>query len=66
VSDIDVGSDVGNTQYDAQSHRIYVAVGGLNQLVEIDPAANKVVDQHPVAGCQGAHGLYLNSAARVA
>lgn len=66
VADIEVGSDVGNTQYDGQTHRMFVAVGSRNQLVEIDPAANKVVDQHPVAGCEGAHGLYLNSAARVA
>jgi len=66
VADIDVGSDVGNTQYDGQSHRIFVAVGGRNQLVEIDPAANKVLAQHPVPGCEGAHGLYLNSAARMA
>ena len=55
VADIDVGSDVGNTQYDGQSHRIFVAVGGRNQLVEIDPAANKVLAQHPVPGCEGEH-----------
>ena len=66
TADIDVGSDVGNTQYDGQSHRIFVAVGGRNQLVEIDPATNKVVAQHPVSGCQGAHGLYLDWAARSA
>jgi YVTN family beta-propeller protein len=66
VADIQVGSDVGNTQYDSQSHRIFVAVGGPNQLVEIDPAANKVVAQHPLPGCDGAHGVYLNSTVRVA
>jgi YVTN family beta-propeller protein len=66
VTDIQVGSDVGNTQYDGQSRRMFVAVGGPNQLVEIDPAANQVVAQHPLPGCEGAHGVYLNSVSRAA
>lgn len=66
VTDVQVGSDVGNTQYDPQSQRMFVAVGGPNQLVEIDPATDRVVAQHAVPGCDGAHGVYLNSAARVA
>jgi DNA-binding beta-propeller fold protein YncE len=66
LTDIEIGADVGNTQYDGASRRVYVAVGGTNQLVVVDPAANRVEGRYDLPGCSGAHGLYLNGAARAA
>ena len=61
IEKIQVGDDVGNTQFDAGSHRILVAVGSKNQLVAIDPASDIVAGANDLPGCQGAHGLAIDS-----
>ncbi len=61
---VQVGDDVGNTQFDPSSHRMLVAVGSKNQLVAIDPTSDKVVGTTDLPGCQGAHGLAIDSDAR--
>jgi YVTN family beta-propeller protein len=66
IATIDVGGDVGNTQYDPASHLIVVAVGSSNQVVLIDPVRNSIVRRYDTPGCDGAHGVYLNSPAQVA
>jgi DNA-binding beta-propeller fold protein YncE len=43
-----------------------VAVAGKEQLVAIDPARLRVVSRVHLAGCEGAHGVYVDSARRLA
>jgi DNA-binding beta-propeller fold protein YncE len=57
---IQLGSQVGNTQYDSVSGRIWVAVQTRNELVAIDPSMDSVVDRIPVPGIEGPHGFYLD------
>ncbi len=66
VTTIQLGGGAGNTQYDATSGRIYVAVDGREEIAEIDPDTDQVVGRYPLAGCRGAHGLYIDSEHRLA
>ncbi len=61
VATIQLDGDAGNTQYDAMSHRIYVAVQTKNQIVAIDPGTDRVTDRYDLPGCEGAHGLLIDS-----
>ncbi len=60
IATIPLGGDVGNTQYDARSRRIYVNVQTLGQLVAIDPSKDVVVGRYTVPGCKSNHGLQLD------
>ena len=42
---IAVGGEAGNTQYDPVSHHIFVAVQTKNQVVEIDPTTDQIVQR---------------------
>jgi YVTN family beta-propeller protein len=64
VGTIKVGDDVGNTQFDPASHHVLVAVGSRNQLVAIDPTTDSVIGATDVPGCQGAHGLAIDTDVR--
>jgi YVTN family beta-propeller protein len=64
IGKIQVGDDVGNTQFDPGSHRMLVVVGSRNQLVAIDPTSDKVAGTTDLPGCQGAHGLAIDTDAR--
>ena len=66
LSPIEIGGGAGNSQYDAGSGHIFVAVHKLAELVEIDPATDKVVAHHPLAGVRGCHGLLMDSPRRTA
>jgi DNA-binding beta-propeller fold protein YncE len=59
-----VGGEAGNTQYDSASHHIFVAVQTRNQLVEIDPATDQVVQRFDLPGCEHPHGLLIYSEQR--
>ncbi len=67
VAQVELGGEAGNTQYDAGSHCIIVAVQTANQLAVIDPATAQIVRritldrvvQHP-------HGIYIDAPHRVA
>src|SRR5581483_4700294 len=59
VAQISVGSRLGIIQYDAARHRVLVVSGASNELAEIDPASNAITEEHTIAGCAGAHSLYL-------
>jgi YVTN family beta-propeller protein len=61
IETVDLDAEAGNTQYDAVSDRIYVATGGANQIVEIDPHADKVTARYELTGCKGAHGLLIDA-----
>lgn len=66
VTTIALNAPAGNTQYDAVSDRIFVAVHQRNQIVEIDPNIDKVVGNYPLAGCEDSHGLLIDGKNRLA
>ena len=61
VATITFEGPAGNTQYDAGSDKILVAVGGTNEVVRIDPKTDRIVDRIKLPGCEGAHGLLIDS-----
>ncbi|SAK75133.1 hypothetical protein AWB76_04859 [Caballeronia temeraria] len=61
VATIALGGDVGNTQYDARSHHIFVNVQSRSELVEIDPAVDRIVARHALQGAEQNHGLLIDS-----
>ncbi|MDE3217590.1 MAG: YncE family protein, partial [Gemmatimonadota bacterium] len=63
---IALGGEAGNTHYDSVSHCILVAVQTRNQLVAIDPAAERVVQRYDLPGAEGPHGFTLDEAGRLA
>lgn len=60
LTTISLDAPAGNTQYDAVSDRIFVAVHKLNQIVEIDPNTDKITGNYPLAGCSDSHGLLID------
>ncbi|MGN6278981.1 MAG: YncE family protein [Sphingomonas sp.] len=66
VATIPLGGDVGNTQYDQTTGRIYSAEQSHNDFVGIDPETNSIVTRDKLTGCNGAHGLQIDSADRLA
>lgn len=54
--------EVGNTQYDPASNRIFAAVQTRNQLVTVNPKTQQVVSRYDLPGCDHPHGLFINSA----
>src|SRR6266700_4954122 len=56
-----IGDSIGNTMYDPAPRLVYVASGSDNRLVVIDPATDAVLGRYPLNGCDGAHGVYLDS-----
>ena len=61
---VPIGGDIGNSQYDAGTHLVYVASGSDNRLVVVDPSTDAVLGRLPLNGCEGAHGVYLDSPER--
>jgi DNA-binding beta-propeller fold protein YncE len=57
---IQVGGEVGNTQYDSVAGRIWVAVQTRNELVAIDPRTDSVVDRISVPGIDHPHGFSVD------
>ncbi|NDU85100.1 MAG: YncE family protein [Ferrovum sp.] len=66
VASISLGGEVGNSQYDPVSGHIFVNLQTAGQLAEIDPASDQVVAKTPLPGAQGNHGLFIDSASRLA
>ena len=63
---IPLGGGAGNTVYDSASGHILVAVHGVNMLVVIDPASNKILGRYPLPGIQNPHGIALDVADHLA
>jgi YVTN family beta-propeller protein len=63
LGQIDLGGDIGNSQYDQSTGMVYVAIGSTEQLAVIDPHTNAVVATYSIAGCSGAHGVQIDTAA---
>ena len=58
-TDVAVGNDTGNIEFDATRGHFFVTVTGPDQLVELTPAGD-VVARIDVGGCSGAHGLRIH------
>jgi YVTN family beta-propeller protein len=56
---IPLGGEVGNTQYDPVSRHVFVNVQSLRQLVEIDPATDRIITRIELPGARGNHGLLI-------
>ncbi len=59
VTTIELYGEAGNTQYDPVTRHIFVNVQSRRQLVEIDPASDRVVARDNLPGAEGNHGLLL-------
>jgi len=67
VAQIELGGEAGNTQYDAGSHCIFVAVQTANQLAVIDPAAAQIVRRITLdPAVRYPHGVYIEASHRLA
>ena len=60
VNTIEMGGEVGNTQYDPVSHLIYACVQTRNELVEINPETDKIQARYHLKGGEHPHGLYID------
>jgi len=63
---IPLGGGAGNTVYDPGSGHILVAVHGVNLLVVIDPATDKIIGRYLLPGIENPHGIALDVAGRTA
>ena len=66
IATIPLGGDVGNTQYDPVTKHIFVNVQTRKQLVEIDPANDRIVSRTELPGAEGNHGLLIEPRLRKA
>jgi DNA-binding beta-propeller fold protein YncE len=62
---IQVGGEVGNTQYDSVAARIWIAMQTRNELAAIDPLTDSIVDRIPVAGIEHPHGFHVDAGRRL-
>jgi YVTN family beta-propeller protein len=60
LTNIQVGQDVGDTHNYDRQERIYTAVEGENNFIEIDPSTNKVVKKYALSGCSQPHGFLID------
>jgi YVTN family beta-propeller protein len=60
VNSIEMGGEVGNTQYDPVSHVIYACVQTRNELVEINPETDKIQARYHLSGGKHPHGFYID------
>lgn len=65
-STIGLGGEAGNTHYDSVSRCILVAVQTRNQLVAIDPVAEKIVARYDLPGSDHPHGFAIDEPGRLA
>jgi len=66
IATVNLGGEVGNTQYDPVSKHIFINVQTPNELVEVDPVADQVVARMTIPGAQGNHGLLIDPEQRLA
>jgi DNA-binding beta-propeller fold protein YncE len=65
VGRIALEGEAGNTLYDPGSGHILVAVQTKNEVVEIDPKADRIVARHELPGSAHPHGMSLDVADRL-
>ena len=57
-------SETGVPQYDPVARKVYVNLQDQNTIAVIDPGSDTVVARHRVDGCQGNHGMAIDSERR--
>src|SRR5215470_9953952 len=60
VTTIQMGGEVGNTQYDPASHLIYACVQTRNELAEINPETDKIQARYRLPDGEHPHGFYID------
>jgi DNA-binding beta-propeller fold protein YncE len=63
---IPTGGEVGNTQFDSVSGRVWIAVQTRNELAAIDPVRDSIVMRMAVPGVEGPHGVLIDAPHRLA
>ncbi|HEY2800666.1 MAG TPA: YncE family protein [Chthoniobacterales bacterium] len=66
IATIEMGGEVGNTQYDPASHSIFACVQTGDELVEINPQTGKIQARYPLPGSEHPHGFYIDAEHRKA
>jgi DNA-binding beta-propeller fold protein YncE len=66
IATISLGGGAGNVQYDAGSGHVLVDVQTRGDIAVIDPHSNRIVRRIPLSGCANPHGLFVDSARRLA
>lgn len=66
IATIPLGGDVGNTQYDPETKHIFVNVQTRKQLIEINPAIDRVIARIDLPGAESNHGLLIEPKLRIA
>ncbi len=61
---IKLGDETGNVVYDPAARLVYAAVRTPDTLVAIDPTSREVTTRIRLSGCDGAHGVYIDTQAR--
>jgi YVTN family beta-propeller protein len=62
IATVQIGGVIGNTQYDAASHHMFINAQSSRELVEVDPATDQILRRITVPGAEGNHGLLIDSA----
>jgi Uncharacterized conserved protein len=63
---IPTGGEIGNTQYDSVSGRVWIAIQTLDQLAAIDPVTDSIVMRVAVPGVERPHGVLIDAPHRLA
>ncbi len=66
LTEIKLGGDVGNTQFDSADGLIYSNNQSTNELIAIDPASDIIVGRWTIPGCDDNHGLLLDPKRQIA
>jgi YVTN family beta-propeller protein len=61
IGTIQIGGEIGNTQYDPATRHVFVNAQIRAELVEIDPANDTVIRRIAIAGANENHGLLIDS-----
>ena len=61
IATIDLGGEVGNTQYDTVGKHFLAAVQTRNQLVTLNPETHQVMNRYDVPDCEHPHGLLMDA-----
>src|SRR5271163_2787373 len=62
IATVQIGGEIGNTQYDAGSHHMFINAQTSSELVEVDPTTDMIVRRIKVPGANGNHGLLIDAA----
>jgi DNA-binding beta-propeller fold protein YncE len=64
VATVHIGGVIGNTQFDAGRHHMFINAQSSSELVEVDPTTDMIVRRFKIAEANGNHGLLIDSPSR--